>query len=52
MWLPEVGAVFVAVWFEADHIPLPDRRHVSELGREEVQELAETPELMESVRSH
>ncbi|KAI6071556.1 Ninein-like protein isoform X3 [Aix galericulata] len=48
VWLPEVGAVFVAVWLEADHIPLPDRRHVSELGREEVQELAETPELMES----
>lgn len=55
MWLPKMGPFsggpwFASLWPEADHIPLPDRKNVSKLGRENVEELAEI-ELTASVRS-
>ncbi|GAB0187636.1 ninein-like protein [Grus japonensis] len=49
-WLSETGPSlgrpwFAALWPEADHIPLPERKHLSKLDREKVEDLAQIAEL-------
>ncbi|POI33684.1 hypothetical protein CIB84_002565 [Bambusicola thoracicus] len=39
VWVPKTGVVFVAFCHEANCIPLLDRKHMSKLSREKVEEL-------------
>ncbi|XP_054677331.1 ninein-like protein isoform X1 [Grus americana] len=52
-WLSETGPSlgrpwFAALWPEAGHIPLPERKHLSKLDREKVEDLAQIAELTAS----